>query len=55
MVPPSEYEDDYFDEPGPGPVRSASRERAYRDDYYGEAPLRDGYGGARVGLIVLGQ
>ena len=44
MVPPSEYEDDYFDEPGPGPVRSASRERAYRDDYYGEAPLRDGYG-----------
>ena len=44
MVPPSEYEDDYFDEPGPGPVRSASRERAYRDDYYGDAPMRDGYG-----------
>ncbi|MGV9826225.1 MULTISPECIES: cell division protein SepF [unclassified Gordonia (in: high G+C Gram-positive bacteria)] len=43
MVPPSEYEDDYFDEPGPGPIRPPSRERAYRDDYYGGAPIREGY------------
>ncbi|MDF3280220.1 cell division protein SepF [Gordonia polyisoprenivorans] len=41
MVPPSEYEDDYLDEPGPGPVRAAARERAYRDDYYGDSSYRE--------------
>lgn len=41
MVPPSEYEDDYLDEPGPGPVRAAQRERAYRDEYYGDSSYRD--------------
>ncbi|MFT4044744.1 MAG: cell division protein SepF [Gordonia sp. (in: high G+C Gram-positive bacteria)] len=41
MVPPSDYEDDYFDEPAPG--RSVPRERAYRDEYYGAAPVREGY------------
>ncbi|MFT4124801.1 MAG: cell division protein SepF [Gordonia sp. (in: high G+C Gram-positive bacteria)] len=40
MVPPSEYEDDYLDEPGPGPVR-AQRERSYRDEYYGDTSFRD--------------
>ncbi len=40
MVPPSDYEDDYLEEPG-APVRSVSRERAYRDDYYGESSFRD--------------
>lgn len=41
MVPPSEYEDDYLDEPGPGPVRATARERAYRDEYYGDSSYRD--------------
>ncbi|SDU40959.1 cell division protein SepF [Gordonia westfalica] len=49
MVPPSEYEDDYLEESGSA-LRAPSRERAYRDDYYGdgayepgyEPPLRDG-------------
>ena len=40
MVPPSEYEDDYLDEPGPGPGRSA-RERSYRDEYYGDSSYRE--------------
>lgn len=40
MVPPSDYEDDYLEEPG-APARPASRERAYRDDYYGETSFRD--------------
>lgn len=53
MVPPSEYEDDYLDEPGPGPVRSSARERSYRDEYYGDSSYRDealgdaGYGDYR--------
>ncbi|MGC4934975.1 cell division protein SepF [Gordonia sp. DT30] len=53
MVPPSEYEDDYLDEPGP--VRQAQRERAYRDEYYGDSSYRDealadsGYGDYRDG------
>lgn len=42
MVPPSEYEDDYLDEPGPGPVRASHRERAYRDEYYGDSSYREG-------------
>ncbi|MFW0792893.1 cell division protein SepF [Gordonia sp. CPCC 205515] len=36
MVPPSEYEDDYLEEPG------APRGRGYRDDYYGEPAYREG-------------
>ncbi|MGV9710190.1 cell division protein SepF [Gordonia sp. NPDC003424] len=36
MVPPSEYEDDYLEEPG---ARGA---RGYRDDYYGEGSYREG-------------
>ncbi|NDK90494.1 cell division protein SepF [Gordonia desulfuricans] len=50
MVPPSEYEDDYLDEPGPGPVRgAAARERAYRDEYYGDGSYRDGDASYRDG------
>lgn len=36
MVPPSDYEDDYLEEPG-APVRA----RTYRDDYYGDMPMRE--------------
>ncbi|GAC70028.1 cell division protein SepF [Gordonia soli] len=47
MVPPSEYDDDYLEEPGIAGPR-ASRERIYRDEYYGdssyrEPAFRDGY------------
>ncbi|MBD0860096.1 cell division protein SepF [Gordonia sp. zg691] len=42
MVPPSEYEDDYLEESVP-PLRAQSRERAYRDDYYGDASYDPGY------------
>lgn len=37
MVPPNDYEDDYLEEPG-----GALRQRAYRDDYYGEPAYREG-------------
>ncbi|MDL9944420.1 cell division protein SepF [Gordonia sp. ABSL11-1] len=37
MVPPSDYEDDYLEEPGSS-VRGG---RGYRDDYYGDAPYRE--------------
>lgn len=41
MVPPSEYEDDYLEEPAA--PRPTARERAYRDDYYGDgSAFRDG-------------
>ncbi|WP_132991551.1 cell division protein SepF [Gordonia zhaorongruii] len=39
MVPPSEYEDDYFDEPSEGQAMSA-RERAYMERYRSNA-MRD--------------
>ncbi len=39
MVPPSEYEDDYLEESGSA-LRAPSRDRAYRDDYYGDPLLR---------------
>ncbi|MFE0749568.1 cell division protein SepF [Gordonia sp. NPDC058843] len=42
MVPPSEYEDDYLEESAPS-LRERSRERAYRDDYYGESSYDPGY------------
>ncbi|MFT4395116.1 cell division protein SepF [Gordonia lacunae] len=42
MVPPSEYEDDYLEESAP-PLRERSRERAYRDDYYGDSSFDPGY------------
>ncbi|GAB19328.1 cell division protein SepF [Gordonia effusa NBRC 100432] len=42
MVPPSDYEDDYLEDSNVMPARSASRERAYRDDYYGQGAYRDG-------------
>ncbi|MEO9327605.1 cell division protein SepF [Gordonia aurantiaca] len=41
MVPPSEYEDDYLEEAAP--LRPTSRERAYRDEYYGDSPYDAGY------------
>lgn len=41
MVPPSDYEDDYLEEPGAGQPRVPQRERQYRDEYYGDAPLRE--------------
>ncbi|MDY6811275.1 DUF552 domain-containing protein [Gordonia sp. HNM0687] len=37
MVPPSDYEDDYLEEPG-GPARGG---RSYRDDYYGDGGYRE--------------
>ncbi|GAA1482902.1 cell division protein SepF [Gordonia sinesedis] len=40
MVPPSEYEDDYLEEPS-APMRPTSRERAYRDEYYGDGSYAD--------------
>ncbi|MEP9391312.1 MULTISPECIES: cell division protein SepF [Gordonia] len=49
MVPPSEYEDDYLDEPGPGPVRAVPRERSYRDEYYGDVSYRDEVAGEGYG------
>ena len=41
MVPPSEYEDDYLDEPA-GPMRG-SRDRGYRNDVRGDDYYGDGY------------
>ncbi|MCD2144094.1 cell division protein SepF [Gordonia paraffinivorans] len=42
MVPPSEYEDDYLEEAAPS-HRPASRERVYRDEYYGDSSYDAGY------------
>lgn len=47
MVPPSDYEDDYLEDSNTMPARPTSRERAYRDEYYGQAPYRDRYADER--------
>lgn len=50
MVPPSDYEDDYLEDSAGMASRAPSRERAYRDDYYGQAPYRESrYGEERFG------